>query len=103
MAADARRNMRYGAVRSSGREPFVTMMKPTDLWESDDPASARWLHAAGFGAILRERQMCPPPMIIVAIGLKDLPEMTFVQDIHMIQALFADRSDDALRLGVLPG
>ncbi len=45
-------------MRRSGRESFVAVMEPADLWESDDRARARRLHAAGFGAILRERQVC---------------------------------------------
>jgi hypothetical protein len=53
-------------------------MEPANLWESDDPARAPRLHAAGFGAVLGERQVCAAPMVIIAIGLEDLPEMSFV-------------------------
>ncbi len=90
-------------MRRSGRESFVAVMEPADLWESDDPARARMLHAAGFGAILCERQVCAAPMVIVAIGLENLPQMSFVQDNYVVQVLSSDRSDDTFRVGVLPG
>lgn len=87
----------------SGRESFVAVMEPADLWESDDPARALRLHAAGFGAVLRERQVRATPMVVVAIRPENLPQVSFGQDNYVVQALSADRSDDAFRVGVLPG
>ncbi len=63
-----------------GSEPFVAMMQAANLWESDDLTRIRQMNRPRFRAVLLKRQVSSAIMIIVAIGLQDLSEMTFTQD-----------------------
>ena len=41
-------------------------------------------------------------MVVVEIARKDPPQVPFVQDDDVVQALASDRADDAFYIGILP-
>jgi len=46
--------------------------------------------------------MCPPPMVVAEVGLQDFPEVSLVENDHMVPALSANGSNHALRKRILP-
>jgi hypothetical protein len=72
---------------SSRREAFVMVMQPAEFRELDYPAPVRRMYGPRTRSIHPQRKMSPPPMVIIEIPRKDPPEMAFVQDDHMIEAV----------------
>jgi hypothetical protein len=64
---------------------------------------SRKLDSPWFRAILLKAKMSTVVVIIREVLLQDSSEMLFVEDDHMIHALSADRSNNALNVRVLPG
>jgi hypothetical protein len=63
------------------------VMQPAEFRELDYPAPVRRMYAAWTRSIHPQRKMSPPPMVIIEVPRKDPPEVTFVQDDHMIEAV----------------
>ncbi len=78
------------------------MMKSTDLREGNDLAWARRPIRARLGTVFSERQVSPGSMVIVKVGRKDLPQVTFVQDDDVVQTLAPDRADYPFDVRILP-
>src|SRR6266849_1054063 len=91
--------MRY----ESGGETFVAMMQAADFRDSDHLSDLAWHNRAGVGAILAERKMRASSLVIVDVGGQRAAQMALTEDHDMIQALAANRTYDALDVGVLPG
>ena len=79
------------------------MMQSADLREGDNLASGGRVCGTGVRTVLVEREMRSGPMIVLNVGRQDASQMTLVDDDDVIKAFAADRANDALDLGVLPG
>ena len=87
----------------SGGLPFVAMMKPADFGPSHDPTGAGRFDSACLGRVLADRKVRARAQVIREVGAKHASEMSFVEDDDVVQTLAADRPDDALDIGILPG
>ena len=79
------------------------MMQSTDLWERNDLACGRSVYGPLLRAVLVEREMRPGVMMILKIARQDAAQVTLVEDDNVIQAFTADRTDETLGVGILPG
>jgi hypothetical protein len=77
-------------------------MQTTDLGDRDDRAALRQLDWATVGGVLVERQMCASLMVIREVADQDAAQVPFTEDENVIQTLPSDRTDEALREGILP-
>ena len=77
-------------------------MQTADFRERDDLCRGRRAIRTGLRAILGERQMRSGVMIVVEIGRQDAAQVGFIEDDDVIETLAADRTDEALDIGVLP-
>ncbi len=84
------RGVKEKVLQRLGSEPFVAMMQAADLWESYDLTRIRQMNRTRFRAVLLKGQVSSAIVIIVAIGLRDLSEMTFTQDNDVIEAFTPD-------------
>jgi hypothetical protein len=84
------------------RPSDVAVMQATDFANRDDRAELRRLDRASVRCILVEREMRARPMIVREVADEDVAEMPFAQDQNVIQTLAPDRTDKALREGILP-
>src|SRR5437773_7325792 len=61
------------------------------------------LHAsASLMTLLVERQVSARPLVVFEIQLQDATQPSFIQDDDVVQALAANRADQALDIGILP-
>ncbi len=86
----------------SGGETFVALMKPADLRNRDHRAAIRRLDGASIRAVFVERQMGPRAVIVIDVREQDAAQMPLVDHQYMIEALAANRADDALDVRILP-
>ncbi len=89
--------------RTSGCQPLVMMMESTHFRECDCGSLLGRLHRSGVGAIHGQRQMRPPPMVVVEVAGQEAPEVALAEDHHMVQALPPDAADHPLGIRILPG
>jgi len=82
---------------------LVAMMQTADLREGNNIACGGKLHATRPGAVLVEREMRSGVMMILKIARQDAAQVTLVEDDNVIQTFTADRTDETLGVGVLPG
>ena len=57
----------------------------------------------GRGRGLAQREMRSGVMMILKIFRQDAAQVTLVEDDNVIQTFTADRSDETLGIGILPG
>jgi AAA domain len=88
---------------TSRRATFVTMVETAHLREGDDIACGRKLYATRPWAVLVEREMRSGVMMILKIARQYAAQVTLVKDDNVIQTFTADRTDETLDVGVLPG
>ena len=86
----------------SGRAPDVAMMQAADFGDRDDPAEFRGLNWPAVGCILVERKVSSRLVIVHEVASQNAAQVAFAQHEDMVEALAADRGDEALREGVLP-
>jgi hypothetical protein len=91
---------RLDDARSGGLSD-VAMMQATDFGNLNDPAELRGLDWPSVGWILVERKMRASPMVVREVARQDAPQVAFVQDEDVIQALAPDRANEPFREGVL--
>ena len=77
-------------------------MKSTDLRDRDQFPASTWLNIACNRRVAVQRQVRPRTMIVVEIRLKNAFEVTLVEDDDVLDALSANRTDDALNVRTLP-
>lgn len=87
----------------SGREPFVPVMQPANLWKRDNVPRIRRLHRPTIGSVLVQRKMRAGAVVIVEIRSQNSPQVGFVQNDDVIEDLAPDRADHALDVWGLPG
>ena len=91
-----------GRCAMSGCEALVVIVQAARLWERDDFAGAGWLDRTFVRAILVEGTVSAGSVIVVDVGRENGAQMAFVEDNDVIEALAANRADDALSIRVLP-
>jgi hypothetical protein len=92
-----------GHDEASSGKPLATMMEASALWERDDLAGLGWLYRAALRTILVEREVRSHRIVIVKVRRQYAAQMTVIEDDDVIETLTANRADDALDVGVLPG
>ena len=88
--------------KCSGGEPLVAMMQAADLRKGDDLSSIDLLDRPTVGAVLVPRKVRAGAMVIVDIRRKDPPQVAFIENDDVIEALPSDRADHPLHEWVLP-
>ena len=85
------------------RASDVAVMQTTDFGDRDDRAALRRLDWATVGGVLVEREVCASPVVVREVADQDAAQVPFTEDENVIQTLPPDRTDEALREGILPG
>ena len=86
----------------SGRASFVSMMQAPDLWKCDHRTVGGGLYGSWRWRIFRQREVGPGAVIVGQVSGEGAPEMRFIQDDHVIEALAPNGSDQAFDIGILP-
>ena len=76
-------------------------MQATELRNFDDLSDAR--DRPSIRTLLFQPQMGPRSVVVSEIGSEGVLEMPGVQDHEVVQALSADRADQAFGVRILPG
>jgi hypothetical protein len=63
------------------------VVQAVEFGKFDYPAPVGRMYGPRTGSIHAQRKVSSPPMVVVEIPGKDPPEMPFVQDDHMIEAV----------------
>ncbi len=71
----ATREPSNGNQRCSGREPFVPVMEPADLWKRHDRSAAAGLHRSSLGGVLAQRKMGSGLVVIIEVRNKNPSQM----------------------------
>src|SRR5262245_8371423 len=79
------------------------MVEPADHRDGTDAAEVSSFELAMFGSVLREREMCSRPVVIVEVLGEYATQMTLAEDDHVIEALPTDGSDHSFNERILPG
>ena len=90
------------ALLISRRPAWVAMVEAADLRNCHDSPRLRRLRRSRFWRILAQGQVSSRSMIVVGVETESLPERGFVEDHHVIEALTADRADQAFHVRPLP-
>ena len=78
------------------------VMQAANIRELDDRAAIGRLHWSRVGTIHVQRQVCTPTMVVVEVHGEDAPQVAFVQDNDVIQAVSPDAADHAFDVRILP-
>src|SRR5262249_14796233 len=89
------RQWRTGEAGSC-RAPDVAMMQAADFGDRDDQAEFRRLNWPSVGCVLVERKVSPRLVIVDEVTGQNAAQVVFAQHEDMIEALAADRGDEAL-------
>jgi hypothetical protein len=81
---------------------LVAMMQTPNLGEGNDFAAGGKLYATRPRAVLAEREMRSGVLMVLKIARQHAAQMALVEDDDVIQTFPADRTDETLRIGVLP-
>jgi hypothetical protein len=92
---------RWPGGRPRSGHPLVEVMEPTDLWDGHYAPKLGRMHLAWLGTVVVERLVWPSDVVVADVAVQEPAEMSLVQDEAMIQALTADRADDAFDERVL--
>ena len=87
----------------SGSSSFVAMMQTADLWNLNNPSYLHRLNRPSYRSVFAQREVSPRTLVILEVGSENSPETGFIQHNDVIQTLAANRSDQSLDVGVLPG
>jgi hypothetical protein len=82
---------------------LIAIMETAHLREGNNVACGGKLHATRPWAVLFEREMGSGVMMILKIAQQNAAQVTLAEDDNVIQAFTADRTDETLDMGVLPG
>ena len=73
------------------------------MWKSDDVARVRRVNGSWLRALLAQRQMRSRGVVVGYVSAKHATQMSLVENDVMVETLSANRSDQALHIGILPG
>ena len=79
------------------------MVQAADFWNLDDLARGGKLDGRGVRCVLIQREMGARLMVIHEVTGQDPTQMSFAEDKNVVETLAADRTDQALGEGILPG
>jgi hypothetical protein len=82
---------------------LIAMMQTSDFWEGNDLARRGKLYATRPRAVFMEREMRSGVMMILKIAREYAVQVTLAEDDNVIQTFAADRTDESLGVGILPG
>ena len=88
---------------SSRRPAFGAVVQAADLRDRHDLPHLWRLDRPWFWGGLLQREMSSGGVVVVQVPTEDSAKRGLADDDHMIQALAADRADDPLDVGPLPG
>src|SRR5262245_26109308 len=97
----ASRQWRTGEA-GSGRTPDVAMMRAADFGIRDARAEFRQFYGPSVGCVLVERKVSARLVIVHEVASQNAAQVAVGQHEDPMEALAADRGDEALRKGVLP-
>ena len=80
----------------------VAVVQTADFWNLHDRARLRARDRPEVGCVLVEREMVRL-MVIDEVPGQDSTEVSFAEDKNAVEALAADRTDQALGARILPG
>ncbi len=89
-----------GPVAVENSNPYILMMQAAQEWNRRDVADR--LHAPEVRRIFLQREMDPNLVVIRSVGLQDATQVRLVELHYVVEAVAADRSDEALDVAVLP-
>ena len=78
-------------------------MKPADLGDCDDTPGWDRLYLAPAWAVATETLVRPRNVVVAEVRAKQATRVAFVEHDDEIEAFAANRADDALGEGILPG
>ena len=82
---------------------LVAVMKPADLGDCDDTPGWDRLYLAPAWAVATETLVRPRNVVVAEVRAKQATRVAFVEHDDEIEAFAANRADDALGEGILPG
>ena len=88
--------------RSGGESAGVTVMKPADLGEGYHVAHLGRLDWTRIRAVVVQRPVGSRCVVVGRVASKDPQEVPFIENDNVVEALSADRSDQALTIWILP-
>jgi hypothetical protein len=97
-----RADVQGGPAKSLRCAPFIAVMETTDFGDRNDRPGGCSRDRSVIWRVFLEAEVRSAPMIILAVGLEDAPEMRFVDDDHVIETLSSDRADQAFNIRILP-
>ena len=78
------------------------MMEAADLGNDYHSPHRAPLHRSWLGGIFLERQMSPAGMIVVDVLSQDSPEVSLVEDDHVVETLAPNASNQPFDVRILP-
>ena len=88
-------------IRSSCA-PLVAVVKTADLRYGNDGADVERVHGPRFRCVLSQREVRPGFVIVRQEGLHVPVQCSLVENDDVVEALAANRADDAFHVGTLP-
>jgi hypothetical protein len=102
VGADDRGGGADGDRGRSGRA-LVAVMKPADLGDGDDMPGRDRLYLAPARAIVTATLVSPRNVVVREVRAKHASQVAFAEHDDEIEAFVANRTDDVLGEGILPG
>jgi hypothetical protein len=85
------------------RESGTASLRPVpDLGESDELSKLSLVRRSRIGRVLLEREVSAGAVVVPPVGREGSAEMPLVENEDVVQALSEQRSNESLRVGVLP-
>ena len=78
------------------------MMQPADQRDRDHPSLLAWFDVTFIRRVAIQGQVSPRIMVVFEVRSKDPLQMSLVEHDHVLKALAFDRTDDPLRVRILP-
>jgi len=79
------------------------MVQTADFWNLNDRARLGARDRPKVGSVLDEREMGARLMVVGEVSGQDSTQVSVVDDQNVVEALAADRTDQALGEWILPG
>ena len=85
-----------------GGTSFVAVVQTADFRGRNHTTFSRTLYPSRCGRVFRQGEMGPRSVMVSKVSGEQAPQVRMVEDNHVVQALAANRSDQALRIRILP-
>jgi hypothetical protein len=92
-----------GGDRGRSGCALIAVMKPADLGDCDNRPGQDRLYFAPARAVVSETLVRPRNVVIGQVRAKHVSQVSFVEHDDEIETFAANRTDDALGEGILPG